>query len=80
MRAFLERIGYNLDSDEDIRLNETNCEESEECADPGLAAKEACHSVAILEWMATTYSKELDSMNIRLTTSSVGTGRIGVKW
>ncbi|GFV34838.1 hypothetical protein TNCV_1451421 [Trichonephila clavipes] len=30
--------------------------------------------------LATTCSNALDSMNTRLTTSSVGTGRLGVKW
>ncbi|GFX23885.1 hypothetical protein TNCV_1789161 [Trichonephila clavipes] len=36
------------------------------------------HSAAIQEWMVTTCSNALDSMNTRLTTLSVGTGRLGV--
>ncbi|GFT60905.1 hypothetical protein TNCV_3616241 [Trichonephila clavipes] len=36
------------------------------------------HFAAILGWMATTCSSALDSMNVRLKTSSVGTGRLGV--
>ncbi|GFX00102.1 hypothetical protein TNCV_3080981 [Trichonephila clavipes] len=31
-------------------------------------------------WMATTCCNALDSMNIRLTVPSVGTGRIVIKW
>ncbi|GFV99472.1 uncharacterized protein TNCV_5078361 [Trichonephila clavipes] len=42
----------------------------------GLAA---AHSAAMPEWMATTCSNALDLMNTRLTTSSVGTERLGVK-
>ncbi|GFU82900.1 hypothetical protein TNCV_266971 [Trichonephila clavipes] len=37
-------------------------------------------SVAMPEWMATTCCNALNYMNIRLTTSSVDTGRLGVKW
>ncbi|GFW92817.1 hypothetical protein TNCV_1736101 [Trichonephila clavipes] len=32
------------------------------------------------KWMVTTCSNALDSMNTYLTTSSVGSGRLGVKW
>ncbi|GFV87796.1 hypothetical protein TNCV_780781 [Trichonephila clavipes] len=38
------------------------------------------HSAAMPEWMATYCSNALDSMNTRLTTSSVGTAKLGVKW
>ncbi|GFU98424.1 uncharacterized protein TNCV_3652551 [Trichonephila clavipes] len=37
-------------------------------------------SATISEWKATTYFNALDSMNTRLMTLSVGTGRLGVKW
>ncbi|GFU25892.1 hypothetical protein TNCV_5104161 [Trichonephila clavipes] len=38
------------------------------------------HSSAMPEWMATTCSNALDSMNTRLMTSSVSTGRFDVQW
>ncbi|GFT58497.1 hypothetical protein TNCV_1249871 [Trichonephila clavipes] len=38
------------------------------------------HSAAMPEWMVTTCSNALDSINNRLTTSSVDTGRFGVEW
>ncbi|GFT52158.1 hypothetical protein TNCV_4493801 [Trichonephila clavipes] len=45
-----------------------------------MATIEAVHSTAMPEWMATTCSNGLDSLNTRLRTSSVGTERLGVKW
>ncbi|GFV08884.1 hypothetical protein TNCV_3821271 [Trichonephila clavipes] len=44
----------------------------------GLLTRPA-HSSAMSEWMATTCSNALDSLNIRQMTSLVGTGRLGVK-
>ncbi|GFV64626.1 hypothetical protein TNCV_850751 [Trichonephila clavipes] len=38
------------------------------------------HSAAMPEWMATTCSNAMDSLNTRLMTSTVGTGSLGVKW
>ncbi|GFY24288.1 hypothetical protein TNCV_1013371 [Trichonephila clavipes] len=38
------------------------------------------HSAALPEWMTTTCSKALGSLNTRLMTSSVDTGKLGVKW
>ncbi|GFV52230.1 hypothetical protein TNCV_3778021 [Trichonephila clavipes] len=40
----------------------------------------ADRSVAMPGWMGTTCSNAPDSMNTRLTRSSVDTGRLGVKW
>ncbi|GFV41621.1 hypothetical protein TNCV_3627721 [Trichonephila clavipes] len=37
-------------------------------------------SAAMPEWMATTYSNALDSMNTRLTSLLISTGRFAVKW
>ncbi|GFU79003.1 hypothetical protein TNCV_308441 [Trichonephila clavipes] len=45
-----------------------------------LATDEACPSAAMPEWMTTTCSNAQDSKNTRLTTSTVGTGKLGVKW
>ncbi|GFT84701.1 uncharacterized protein TNCV_2767151 [Trichonephila clavipes] len=38
------------------------------------------HSAAMPEWMETTYSNALDSMNTRLMTPSIGIGRLSIKW
>ncbi|GFU85767.1 hypothetical protein TNCV_1791231 [Trichonephila clavipes] len=40
----------------------------------------SANSATMPEWMATTCSNALDSLKTRLMTSSVGTGRLGVKW
>ncbi|GFT96268.1 uncharacterized protein TNCV_3907061 [Trichonephila clavipes] len=45
----------------------------------GLAADEACPLAIMTGWMVTTCFNALDSMNPRLTTSSVGTGRLAIK-
>ncbi|GFW49950.1 hypothetical protein TNCV_2315321 [Trichonephila clavipes] len=46
----------------------------------GVAANRPAHSAAMPEWMETTCSNALDSMNTRLTASSVGKERLGVRW
>ncbi|GFV05362.1 hypothetical protein TNCV_225731 [Trichonephila clavipes] len=46
-----------------------------------LAVNEACSLCGYARMDAvTSWSNALNSMNTRLTTSSVGTGRLGVKW
>ncbi|GFV82155.1 hypothetical protein TNCV_2790531 [Trichonephila clavipes] len=40
----------------------------------------SARSVAMPEWMETICPNALDSMNTQLTTSSVDTGRLGVKY
>ncbi|GFX47534.1 uncharacterized protein TNCV_3015531 [Trichonephila clavipes] len=43
----------------------------------GLDTGEACRTVTLPRWMTSICSNALDSMNTRVTTSSVGTGRLG---
>ncbi|GFT63319.1 hypothetical protein TNCV_3646911 [Trichonephila clavipes] len=46
----------------------------------GVAVNEACPLFGMPEWMATTCSNALDSLNTWLMTLSVATGRLGFKW